>query len=143
VGRRLLAVDCQAMVSSEVDEEDLVTAALREALLQDAAIYWRNTHLLLAENPRERRILAAVCRSLEIHPGLILLSADLAWMPDKRPLRRPVCTLELPKPEYEERLRLWRAELSGVAHSVDDEQLTVLAGKFRLTGRQVRQVAAT
>jgi SpoVK/Ycf46/Vps4 family AAA+-type ATPase len=143
LGKQLLVADCGALVASDLPEEVLVTAVLREALLQDAVVCWDRAHLLLEDGARERALQGLVLRALADHAGVSILAGERAWRPHERSTGRPFFTLEMSQPEYAERLRLWRSGLAGLPRDVTDEDLTVLASKFRLSGGQVRQAAMT
>ena len=81
---------------------------------------------------------AVLLTTLAAHPGPALLSGSTAWEPAGSP-EITFVRLEFPAPGYAERVRLWTAALNGTA-GVDPGEL---AGRFRLSGGQIRDAAAT
>ena len=146
----LLVVDGERLLTAEMPAfERAVRLAAREALLQDAALYWDRFDLLLDEEPgdaelqmRRRACRETLLRSIERRPGLTFLSGSAAWEPADALHDRFFVRVELPRPAYAERLALWRRSLDGHA-ATDGADLEALAVKFRLSGGQIRDAAAT
>jgi SpoVK/Ycf46/Vps4 family AAA+-type ATPase len=134
----LLAVDVKQMASStEADWRTLVTIAIREAKLQSAALYWSGFDCLLGEAKEAWR--AALVRELDAHRGFSFLGGDSDWQPADE-LSRPIfIRVELPRPTYAERIRLWETWL-GDGGELD---FPALATKFRFTPGQIRDGATT
>jgi SpoVK/Ycf46/Vps4 family AAA+-type ATPase len=141
-GRRLLVVDGERLINTEeIAFETAVRLILREALLQDAVIYWDGFDSLLAD---ERSAWQSVLlRTLEEAPGPAILAGNSTWEPADIFWERPFVRVEFPRPAYRERLSLWQASLNRDAFADGDADLPALADKFRFTGGQIRDAAAT
>jgi SpoVK/Ycf46/Vps4 family AAA+-type ATPase len=142
LGRRLLVVDGERLINAEdVAFETAVRLILREALLQDAAVYWDGFDSLLADERLAWRIV--LLRALEEQPGLAILAGDSAWEPTDVFRTRPFVRVEFPRPAYRERLSLWQVSLDGATPEDGAAHLQALATKFRFSGGQIRDAAAT
>jgi AAA+ superfamily predicted ATPase len=150
LGCPLLIVEVARLAASDVGEfPALARLASREALLQGAIPYWKDFDALLAHEADAR--LAALLPILEAHPGPVLLSGSATWQPGEALGGRAFARIAFPFPSYEERLRLWRAALaedtagSGARTGLPDPALDLagVAGKFRVSGGQIRDAAAT
>jgi hypothetical protein len=139
-GRPLLVVAGRRLAAGEADRfTELVQLIGREARLQGALLYWEDFDVLLAGEDDAR--LAALFCVLEALPGPTFLSGSATWEPagDRRGLT--FLRIPFPLPGSGERLRLWHAALAGA--SVPPPDLADLAGKFRLSGGQIHDAAAT
>lgn len=138
----LLAVDGERLLGAEnLPFATALRLVAREALLQNAVLFWRGFDSLLAD---ERR----VWRDLLLHmvgerPGLTILAGDLSWEPVNALRNRSFVRVELPSPSYAERVRLWPLSLNGDTPVEADVELDALAMKFRLTSGQIVDAAAT
>jgi SpoVK/Ycf46/Vps4 family AAA+-type ATPase len=150
LGIGLLVVDGERLLTAEMPAfERIVRLAAREALLQDAALYWDHFDLLLDEEPgdaelhiRRRACREMLLRTVERRPGVTFLAGNAAWEPADALADTPFVRVELPRPAYAERLALWRRSLDGHA-ATDGRDLEALAVKFRLSGGQIRDAATT
>jgi hypothetical protein len=139
-GLRLLSVDLERLLANRDDVFEIVLdLAGREAVLQGAALFWRGFDLLLAEEQafRRGRFLAA----LEERRGLTFLAGEGDWEPVDVLHGAAFTRVELPLPGHRERLELWQRALEGMDH--DGLDLEAVASKFRFTGGQIRDSAAT
>jgi AAA+ superfamily predicted ATPase len=136
----LLVVDGRRLASlTPVDELTALVGLIdREARLQGTVIYWEDFDLLLAGDKQAH--LAAVLPVLAAHPDPVFLAGQPAWEPRDALHDRTFVRVELPSPGYGERLALWHTTLG---ETTDDLDLPALAGKFRLTGGQIADAAAT
>jgi len=146
LGLRLLSVDLDRLLAGGDDTfETVLDLAGREAVLQGAALFWRGFDLLLAEDrsARRGRFLAA----LEERRSLTFLAGEADWEPADALHGAAFSRVELPFPGHRERLELWRRALDGApgADSLDRDggDLDEVAAKFRFTGGQIRDSAAT
>ncbi|MGI9304375.1 MAG: ATP-binding protein [Gammaproteobacteria bacterium] len=135
----LLSIDGRRLASVGVEDfESLARLASREALLQGAALYWDGFDALLADDQETR--LNILRQTIDAHAGLIFLAGDTAWEPSDLRATKRFLRLEFPQPRYKQRLQLWTDALDERADSLD---LTVIAGKFRLSGGRIQDAAAT
>ncbi|MCI0441146.1 MAG: AAA family ATPase [Chloroflexi bacterium] len=141
--RRLLVVDCAGLLDSDLPPARVAALAFREALLQQAVLYLDSFHLLVEDGARQRSALAAVASHLRDERGLAVLGGVVPWRPENHLEGKSFLTLEVPYPDYAERVRLWEIHLNGHRDAIGDEEIAALSGKFRLRGGQIRQAVAT
>lgn len=146
LGLRLLTVDLdRLLVTEDTTFETGLDLAVREAVLQGAALFWRGFDPLLADDRagRRGRFLAA----LEERRGLTFLAGEADWEPSDALHGIAFNRVELPLPGHRERLELWHRALQGtpMADGLDavGGDLEAVAAKFRFTGGQIRDSAAT
>ncbi|HLJ99256.1 MAG TPA: AAA family ATPase [Streptosporangiaceae bacterium] len=135
LGRPLLTVAGRRLAACDpVEFGTLVRLAAREALLRDAIVFWEDFDVLLGQDddPRVTDVLAAL-------PAPVFLAGATPWEPAGPHRELSFLRITFPPPGPAERLRLWQAALADVAA----EDLADLAGKFRLTGGQIRDAAST
>ncbi|MEU6535380.1 AAA family ATPase [Streptomyces sp. NPDC047000] len=136
----LLAVSADLLAQRPAEEFDaLVRSVDREARLQGAIMYWENTDALLDEKGRSR--LASLLSVLAAHPAPAFLAGSVRWEPSGVPRGMTFVRLEFPAPGHAERIRLWETALGTADRSALD--LAALAGRFRLTGGQIRDAVVT
>jgi SpoVK/Ycf46/Vps4 family AAA+-type ATPase len=138
---RLLAVDGRELARRSGGEVATAARLLgREARLHRACLYVEAFDTLLAEGKEAH--LAAVATLLEESADPGFLAGEAGWEPRDALHGLTFVRLEIPPPGYEERLELWRGALDaeGLGPDVD---LPALANKFRLTGGQIGDAAAT
>src|SRR5262249_26013422 len=70
----------------------------------------------------------------------VMLGGSALWEPGELPQGERFARVEISSPEYADRLRLWDEAASGDARP---EWLRDIAGKYRMTGGQIRDAAAT
>jgi SpoVK/Ycf46/Vps4 family AAA+-type ATPase len=144
LGGAVLVVDGKRLAASNVEEFATLARLIdREARLQGALLYWEDFDALLADEKDAH--LATLLPILEAHPGPTFLSGTATWEPVDALRGVTFVRLEFPQPGYQERLRLWRAALAEDAAATLDPalDLAALANKFRLSGGQIRDAAAT
>ncbi|MFY1637181.1 AAA family ATPase [Solwaraspora sp. WMMB335] len=136
----LLVVSANLLADRPVEEfAALVDLVEREARLQGTVMYWENVDGLLAEPTGQR--LTVLLSALAAHPVPVFLAGNTAWEPVDPPAGVTFVRLEFPTPGYPERLRLWQRAIAGLDRETLD--LAAVAGKFRLTGGQIRDAAGT
>jgi ATP-dependent 26S proteasome regulatory subunit len=139
LGQGLLVVDGEELLKvKDVAFNTLVRLVVREALLLDANLYWTGFDALLADDKRAWR--QVLLRQLEERPGLAFLAGETAWEPSGDCWQRPFIRVEFPCPGAVEREELWAGALDGMGPELD---LAALAARFRLSGGQIRDAAAT
>jgi ATP-dependent 26S proteasome regulatory subunit len=102
-------------------------------------MYWQGFDALLAEDRRAIaiRLLQEFCE----HADLIFLSGEADWKPAELPNAPPSICVELPRPAYASRLTFWNRALIG--SKLTEAEIAGLANKFRFTGGQIEDAAAT
>ncbi|MGQ0778511.1 MAG: ATP-binding protein [Pseudonocardiales bacterium] len=137
-GAVLLVVSAELLAARPAEEfVTLMSLVDREARLQGAVMYWEQVDALLGEQQHVELLLL----TLAGYPGPAFVAGDMVWEPADAPDAMTFIRLEFPTPGYSERLRLWSAALHGLVGTELD--LATLSGKFRLSGGQIRDAAAT
>lgn len=142
VGMRLITVDGEKLQSAEdLSFATAITLIMREALLQNAVLYWRGFDILLADERLPWRDL--LLSALEERPGLTILAGDMVWEPMNALHELSFVRVEFPRPSYVERRQLWPLSLNGSMTVESEADMDELASTFRFTGGQIRDAAAT
>lgn len=141
-GLRLLVIDGEKLLSAEeLPFETAVRLLMREALLQNAVLYWTGFDALLADERRAWR--DSLLRSLETSPGLTILAGETAWEPADALQATTFVRVEFPRPTAVERMQLWPRALNDALPVEADFDLGALAAKFRFTPGQIQDAVAT
>jgi SpoVK/Ycf46/Vps4 family AAA+-type ATPase len=138
----LLSIDTNRMVTADVPLELSVPLIFREGRLQNAALYFDGFDMLLSD---ERVIKAGyddVLRELASYPQWVFLAGEGGWEPRGVGNDRLFISIEFPAPAYWERRQLWAKHWNGQSPSAADVDFSDLAGKFRLSGGQIRDAVA-
>ncbi len=132
LGLPLLTIDVKAAMKRDEPFERLVKLALREALLQQAAVLVEGADVLLADDAQPE--LAAVARAAADYAWLVFLSGQEPWT-QRAAFDAWLHSVTIPMPAAHTRRRVWTDRLAGHddARSWADE----LAVKFRLTPSQI------
>jgi ATP-dependent 26S proteasome regulatory subunit len=148
MGRPLLTVAGGRLAAAGAGEfATLTRLAGREAKLRGALVFWRDFDALLeaADDPR----LTDLFTVLDTLDAPVFLSGTIPWEPSGPHRGLSFLRLMFPPPGPDERLRLWQAALAdnAVGLTPDLSELTQdlvdLAGRFRLTGGQIRDAVGT
>ena len=141
----LLWVDIQGLVANAgASFAELIRLVMREALLRNAAIFWAGFDALLTEDRTPQ--LHALTRELEKRRGLSILAGEERWTPVDALRTVPFLHIELPRPAYADRLRLWQEAVDpdrARDPAANELDLVSLANKFRFTGGEIRDAATT
>ena len=141
-GLNLLVVDLEQLIT---DKETFTGKKLRlisrEALLQRAAIYWKDFDTLL--DHQHKALLDTFIRHLQLFPGLTFLDGATAWQPPGELRTTPYLQVQLPRSTFADRTRIWSASLGNDLSAQTDFDIAALASKFKFTGGQIQDAAAT
>ncbi len=140
LGRRLLVVDCAALMAGHADSTLAITRTLREARLQGGIVYWAGADALAPKREESLPELGGnLLRPLVGWSGCALFDIRSVGVPHLTggPL---VVDIDFPSPGNEQRHALWDEALAGHALAADVD-LTLLTGAFRLTGDQISAAA--
>ena len=141
-GIRLLVVDLEQLTGDgDVSGEKTFGHIHRESKLQDAAVYWKGFDRLLDE--QKKGLLSMFIRNLQDRPALTFLAGEIRWQPDDSLRGAPFVHVELPRPAFSERSRMWSAALNGNGLVDADLDIAALATKFKFTGGQILDAAST
>jgi hypothetical protein len=145
-GILLLSVDVEKALKSSLGWKQAVDLVFREALLQDAALYWSKCDALLSPlDAAATNYWNYLIHAAEDFPGLCFLAAETIWDPAGRFRGKPFLRLEFPAPNYDLRRRLWEAHLPEQRRfanpHIDRSALgEALANSFQITEGQVLDV---
>jgi MoxR-like ATPase len=142
LGARLLVADVDLMAR---DSDSAWAAAFslvhREARLQQAAVFWKHYDTLLDD--QNNGALRAFVRNLADRPELTFLAGEMPWEPADTLRGIPFARVELTRPTFSERSSLWSAVLDGSGPADEGLDVAVLSSKFKFTGGQIQDAAAT
>ncbi|MFZ1983468.1 MAG: AAA family ATPase [Desulfatitalea sp.] len=142
IGKNLLRVDLERLIADPpVPFGHLLRLIEREALLNDAWIYWNGFDRLL--NEKHRGLLAPLLQALQAGPAVAFLSGDETWEPAGSCHDLVFLRMGFDPPDYGQRLELWQHFLNGHAAGRDGLDLEAIANQFRLSGGQIKDAAAT
>jgi AAA+ superfamily predicted ATPase len=142
LGIGLLTVEGERLLNTDTVGFDTgVLLAGREALLQGSALYWNGFDALLDDN--KPTALEMLMRELERGAGLGFLAGKKTWEPMDALRDTTFVRIEFSRPSHGEQLELWSRSLNGKSPLAADVDLGAVADKFRFSGGQIRDAAAT
>ena len=111
-GLRLLVVDLEQLTGDgDASYAKALSLIQREAKLQQAAVYWQGFDTLLDE--QKKGLFRIFLRHLEDRPALTFFAGERLWEPADALRGAPFACVELRRPTFAERSRLWSATLNG------------------------------
>jgi len=142
LGMGLLTIDGEKLLTAEdLPFATVIRLAMREALLQGALLCWTGFDALISDERHAWREL--LLQEIYAHPQPFVLTGSVIWEPVNARRDAAFVRVEFPRPTYTERLRLWSHSLNGATPTDTNIDLAGLAAKFRFTGGQIRDAAAT
>lgn len=142
IGMGLLVVDGERLLNLEAATfEAAINLVCREATLQQAALYWQGFDSLLEEG--KQAWLKSLLRQFEKEDQLTFLAGNVIWEPVDALHHRPFLRVEFSYPTTTERVQLWKHYLGDNADYESETELKILASKFRFSGGQIEDAAAT
>ncbi|PCC73785.1 AAA family ATPase [Nannocystis exedens] len=142
LGLGLLVVDAPKLLGAGPPAEAArrLSMVAREAVLQQAAIYWEGLGELGEDD--HAAAMGALLGSGSHPRGLTFVAGPRPWVVAERVPGLRFTRVELPRPGDQERLRLWQRELPAALPDDVAAELPALASKFRFTAGQVRAAVA-
>jgi len=137
----LLLVEGTNLAASSTNLVEVISAAIREARLRNALLYWDDLDPLL-EDARQRELGVLLDGIRDAKIAVIFAGTsrfELGWRHSD--LAFGLVELEIPAPK--ERLSLWHAAIGSDISTIDDRSMQALAGQFRLTKGRILESAAT
>jgi len=136
----LVVVDIDGLLAAQaMPAHDGLDLALREAILHSGALYLHGFDILLAEDKAAAR--KSLLRQLQQHQLVVFVAGELAWEPRDEIGEFPFVRIEFSRPDYRDRLELWRKALEESGRPGLDA--STLANKFRFSGGQIRDAVNT
>jgi hypothetical protein len=151
LGLPLLKIDLARVVSKWVGEtEKNLETAFREAEESHSILFFDEADALFGKRGQVSHgtdryanlEVSYLLQRLEDHGGLVILATNLKDQIDDAFLRRFHVTLHFPRPQLEERRRIWRIAVPPAAPLAADVDLDALA-KLELTGAGIVATART
>lgn len=136
LGTDLLIADVKLMSQVSLPFETIARLLCREAVLQDAAIYWKDFDTLLDDDFSSQ--LRTAMAEIEQTPDLVFLSGSRVWDARHSWGSKLFIPVEFPIPDYDQRQHLWLSSLDGQPEAA----VGALAGKFQLSGGQILEAAS-
>jgi SpoVK/Ycf46/Vps4 family AAA+-type ATPase len=136
LGIPLLVVNTARLLHGDAGIENVARLLFREAVIQQAALYFDGYDVLLGDDPKVSHCRDTLLQELECLSGLTFLAGrgGAEWAGG---CRGKVCIrVDFPLLTYPLRKQLWQDSLDGLASSAID--LGPLTNKFRLTAGQMR-----
>jgi SpoVK/Ycf46/Vps4 family AAA+-type ATPase len=135
----LLAVDLRRALTTETDIRQALKRVFRQAWLQNTIVYLDGCDGLTGENNAQAGLLANI---LFEHRGIVFLAGDrgcplLQSEDDAQTLG--LIDVSFSIPDYSLRRECWQARAVAADVALDEDQLDILAGRFRLSPSQVSQ----
>jgi AAA+ superfamily predicted ATPase len=137
----LLTIDASVLISAGTSPETLLSLLFCEGRIQNAAIYFRNFDFLLNDDKEIKLIYDRLIAECQAYPQWIFMAGEKAWLPREMSVGKPCINIEITTGSHIDRKQLWEKYLD--AGRTEDVNLTEIAGKFRLSHGEVRDVIAT
>lgn len=138
----LLCVDGVGLLASDEDPAIFIGILLREARLRNAAVYWSGADALCATGERAESWKRTLLRRGRSSECPLILAGTAATGDMLSSEDAPIVRIDFGIPRYELRHRIWEDALREVHAAVDRSTLCALAGRFRLSGGQIRRIVA-
>jgi ATP-dependent 26S proteasome regulatory subunit len=143
LGTPLLVADVNRMVAADIPLELSVPLIFREGRLQNAALYFDGFDTLFSDEKETGGGYQAVINEISSYPQWVFLSGEKTWEPSGTLRDRHFVNVEFNMPSNLERRKLWAECWNGHIKLADGVDINTLADKFRLSGDQIQNAAAT
>ena len=137
----LLIINVRRLLASGLPFDMATRFIYREAILQNAALYWKYFDTLLADN--QKLNLDTLMNRLKDCTMMNILAGETIWQAPEPEFNKPFVKIQIPMPAYEARTRLWRLHLNGHLPVSQDIDLEALSNKFAFSGGQIRDAIAS
>jgi len=143
LGVPLLSIDMNRALEANIPVELSVPLIFREGRLQNAALYLNGYDILLGEKKGTKSGYESLIEELESYSKWIFLAGESDWEPTGVLHDKPFISIKFPIPSYSAQTQLWERNWNGHTLLTADVDFSDLAGKFRLSGGQIRDAVAT
>jgi SpoVK/Ycf46/Vps4 family AAA+-type ATPase len=142
IGMPLLKIDLLMLYNSGVFFEKGIELIIRESILFSAAVYYTNCDFLFSDSQDEVYLKKIFINNVNKYSKIAFLCFTHSFDISEEFSRQRVIYLDFKIPDYLTRKEIWDNYLKKV--DVDhDMKIKELAGKFRLTGKQIQSVIST
>lgn len=104
------------------------------------ALFGKRTGITDAHDKYANQEIAYLLQRLEDYPGLVILASNMRNNVDEAFTRRLQSIIYFPKPQPNERLRLWKNSFSAACTPPSDQELDRLARQYDLSGAAIMNV---
>jgi AAA+ superfamily predicted ATPase len=139
LGINLLIVDSKVLL--EERSIDIANLVMREALLQNSALYVQAFDVLL-EGEESKNSRESLIQTIRTFPGLIFLAGTVSMEFDKGLINNGFVPYSFPLPSYSVRKQLWESCLKDFMLE-KEVNMNALASKFKFSGGQIKDAART
>lgn len=137
LGINLLVVESERLFYEDKEAfRSTVDLICREALLQKAAIFWRNFDHFFGEGKESEQM--TFLDVVQVWPVVMFAGGALSWEPTIMSPSHLFMDIEFERPEYSDRLALWEYYMDAEENLPKKLDLDSLANKFRFGGGQIR-----
>jgi tRNA A37 threonylcarbamoyladenosine biosynthesis protein TsaE len=144
LGKPLLVADMQQALGHSQPLETTFALLLREAALQQSALYLAHFERLLAD-PTAAHVMAlrqALKSSVGCEPLLVVIGTEAAWQAQPPWAESTLLHFKLDPPGYAQRVQAWERALHTQPRAApDDDTLRAVAGKYALSNGQIEDAA--
>lgn len=137
-GLSLLVADAQCMIEGTLPFDEASRLLGRECTLQPAALAIENFDCLLADNDSRKSQLNSVLEVIRSGPRLSFLLGAKSWMPKGLLNNLLFISHRFSIPGDRTRQQIWKSGLARYSHLIGDDDLGLLASKFRFTPGQIQ-----
>jgi AAA+ superfamily predicted ATPase len=139
-GAPLLFIDTARIDRKQADFRQLLRVIRREAWMHGAIVYWHNVDAL--DRIEDGNMLRHLWQALKDDPGVTLMSGRNPWRqsPD---VSLEVLVLSFAMPDCRRLRTCWDDAIRASGSSLNQKELDLLAGRFRLTPDQITDAVAT
>jgi SpoVK/Ycf46/Vps4 family AAA+-type ATPase len=137
IGLPLLIVDTEKITGGQTPFENITSLLGREAILQQAALCFKNFDHLLTDDEKHQFQLRLLLEALRTFSPLTFLLSSRSWKPQGSLKGDIFIEQEFSIPDYESRKGLWKNCLNSHYTLAGDVDLNTLANKFRFTQGQI------
>ena len=135
----LLIVDSNVLL--EDGSYEMLDLVLREALLQNASIYFEGFDAVVKDTNSKVSSLSII-KKMDQFPNWIFLSGEQSWEPPCVFNNHGFISLDIPLPDAKKRKILWEAFLDGYDLS-GEVDLDEISSKFKFSGGQIKDAIFT
>jgi AAA+ superfamily predicted ATPase len=149
IGVQVLRVDLSRVMSKFIGEiEKAIDRVFLDATQSGAAVLFDEAEALFGRRSEVRDAhdryanieVAYLLQRLEAFDGLAILTTNLRQNVDPAFMRRLRFVVDFPRPNAEDREKIWRRCLAAGSHELNDEAFLLLSRRLELAGGNIRQI---
>ncbi len=140
VGSPLLVMDLSRWQTSELDFDQMLRLALRQAWFNEAVLYVDELDVLRGEDRLSMQ--KSLLRALECDAGITILAGTQPWR-SATSASFDVINVPFSVPDFAQRRSWWTTCLADIGQSIEAAAMDALADRFRLTPAQIHHAVTT